>query len=296
MLQRYQLDTVLLIFVVIALFTCVSCTGDAGTENIQGLEDPMNNEFVQRSVGHAEGTQPSGLQQNGQKKGVQGRTYQSAYQQSNEDHTAGGNFFSPLVRMLRGDYPQMGRMGIQQNEPPTAFGYIQYEADDPYVIFNGYGANHYVDRQVLADITAQIVVGLPGVERVSVLTTDEDCIIGFEGYSEETDLESQVELSGLGVTPRWFKVYVSDDPDINARIQQSGQVHRQHTRTTARESRPYQAMQEDVNEIIDMLGGPKQSWEQPNARMEQSQTDNTEQNESIERPMEQQPFLGPQWR
>jgi hypothetical protein len=139
------------------------------------------------------------------------------------------------------------------------FGFIEHADDDPDVIYQGYGSQTYVDREVLADLVSQVVVGMPEVETATVLVTDQDCIIGYTGTDDEgqyEDMTQAVEMSGLSVTPRWYKVYASNDPHISDSLREVAYTNAEHRFN-------YEQMDEQVDQIIEQLGGPKETWEQP---------------------------------
>lgn len=141
------------------------------------------------------------------------------------------------------------RMG--RNQIP--YGYVEHSADDPEVISAGYGANMYIDRHVLADGVAQIVVGLQDVEHAAVLITDDECIIGYQGTEDYDELKEQVELSGLSLTPRWFKVYATSDIQLIRSIRNLANFQdAQHTEDQ---------IEQQIQQIIQQLGGPKESWD-----------------------------------
>lgn len=197
----------------------------------------------------------------GAHQGIQGKNATSIYRnaQPNRDTDAPERAVFPLafdrdLGMNRdfdlGRTPEQGtRMGRDQ----MPYGYVEHSADEPEVINDGYGANMYIDRQVLADGVAQIVVGLQNVEHAAVIITDDECIIGFQGTQDHEELREQVELSGLSVTPRWFKVYATSDIQLIRGIKNlSNFQDAQHTE---------EQIDRQIEQIIQQLGGRKESWE-----------------------------------
>lgn len=142
-------------------------------------------------------------------------------------------------------------------EPGTSMGQIPYgyserSATDPVTVQNGYGGNMYIDRQVLADGIAQLVCGLQGVERASVIVTDKECIIGYSSPNG-TEVEEHVQLTGQSVTPRWFDVYATDDIELVERIKEVN---------NSKSSRHQDDLLRDqVQAIIQQLGGTQTQQE-----------------------------------
>jgi hypothetical protein len=157
---------------------------------------------------------------------AQGRGFKSIYRdQANDDNIDLGTA-RPFFRSNQ----QLGQFGhnmTRTNKPGTRIGrdqlpigYAYHYSTDPAVQYQGFGSNFYVDKTLLAEAVSQIVVGLQNIDEATVIITDEECLIGYEGTPLDTEeaLAEQVEKSGLSVTPRWYKVYVSNDPAILANM------------------------------------------------------------------------------
>jgi hypothetical protein len=219
-----------------------------------------------------QGITPQGLDhEGGAHEGIQGKGATSIYQnqQPNGDEATAERSIFPLAMdrdlgMNRDfDLGRTGKPGTRMGRDQIPYGYDEHSARDPEVIQQGYGAQSYIDRQVLADILSQIVVGLQNVDHAAVIVTDDECIIGYQGVQDAQNLQDQVEKAGLSVTPRWFKVYATDDIQLVQSIRDSsskkGNRHREDQ------------LEQHVQRIIQQLGGPKESWEQGN-QMEQMET------------------------
>ena len=87
------------------------------------------------------------------------------------------------------------------------FGYATYNKRDMHL---QQASTFYLDRNVLARAVGTVVTSLPGVEKSSVLATDEDLFIGVPGVKNNSTL-NKVKLSAWSMTPRYYKVYVSND-------------------------------------------------------------------------------------
>lgn len=73
----------------------------------------------------------------------------------------------------------------------------------------------YVDRDVLAQVVGNVSASVPGVSTSTVLVTDEEIFVGIrtEGPQAKT-AKPKVRMNALSVSPRWFKVYVTDNQQM----------------------------------------------------------------------------------
>jgi hypothetical protein len=218
---------------------------------------------------------PQGLDHNGgAHEGIEGKGATSIYQNRtspNGDEDAPERSIFPLgldrdLGMNR-DFGLggTGEPGTRMGRDQIPYGYDEHSARDAEVIQQGYGAQSYIDRQVLADSLSQIVVGLQNVDHAAVIITDDECIIGYQGAQNNQNLQEQVEKAGLSITPRWFKVYATDNIQLVQSIRdissQQGNQHREDQ------------LEQHVQSIIQQLGGPKESWEQDTQMDTQMGTD-----------------------
>jgi hypothetical protein len=76
-----------------------------------------------------------------------------------------------------------------------------------------------VDRRKLAENISKIAVMTKNVEDVTTLVTDEEVFIVYKTNSQDrNEVADQVKGSALSIVPRFFHVYVSDNPDIRPLI------------------------------------------------------------------------------
>ncbi|WP_407649400.1 YhcN/YlaJ family sporulation lipoprotein [Brevibacillus composti] len=117
----------------------------------------------------------------------------------------------------------------------------------------GYGANNvYVDRQALARAVGNVAVSCPGVDRATVLVTDEEVFVGLntQGPNART-AKNQARANALSVTPRYYKVYVTDNP------QHIDEISRVASRTTngpvirAEDTRQFDALVKRMGGTVD---------------------------------------------
>lgn len=117
----------------------------------------------------------------------------------------------------------------------------------------GVGANNvYVDRQALARAVGNVAVSCPGVDRATVLVTDEEVFVGLntQGPNART-AKNQARANALSVTPRYYKVYVTDNP------QHVDEISRVASRTTngpvirAEDTRQFDALVKRMGGTVD---------------------------------------------
>ncbi|MDQ0338172.1 hypothetical protein J2S00_000956 [Caldalkalibacillus uzonensis] len=210
----------------------------------------------------------------GAHEGPKGRQYRSLYRDGGERREAdrfGNRFFgfdrdSGLRDHLLDDDGPLGSRRLQEERPGFSqpLGFREYTANDAEANYRGFGAQTYIDRQLLADTIAQVLVGLPDVETATVLVTDEECLIGYTANRQGEEIEQQVEMSALSAAPRWYKVYATDDPRLTDHIRQ---IANEYTRNFDPEN-----LNNEVNALVEQLGGPQTATEQEQKLRENNKT------------------------
>lgn len=152
-------------------------------------------------------------------KGLKALYKKKGVNQADEDHKIRSIFRNAYSspKGANGD-DQLGKTskpGTRMARSTIPYGYKEHSANDPEVIQQGYGADINIDREVLADAVAQIVVGLHNVTDSAVIVTDQDIIIGYKAHhNTQEDYQTQVVQAGESVTPRWYNVYATDDIEL----------------------------------------------------------------------------------
>ncbi|MGD7046235.1 YhcN/YlaJ family sporulation lipoprotein [Jeotgalibacillus proteolyticus] len=88
-----------------------------------------------------------------------------------------------------------------------------------------------MNLQVAADAISRFSASLPGIENVSTVVTDEEVLISYQvaqDYDHEMDpneMADQVKKNALSVIPRWYHVYVTDDPNLRVNVESIAQTH-----------------------------------------------------------------------
>ncbi|MFC4323515.1 YhcN/YlaJ family sporulation lipoprotein [Litchfieldia salsa] len=81
-----------------------------------------------------------------------------------------------------------------------------------------------IDREVVADMISKMSTQLvPDVNEAATLVTDEEVLIVYDTDSENRfETADQVKKTALSIVPRWYHVYVSDNPRLIKDIERFG--------------------------------------------------------------------------
>lgn len=160
-----------------------------------------------------------------------------------------GDWRSRFFSMNRQDHE--GELGTRpmtdENDVfQTVLGFSEYTADDSKARYRGFGRQTYtVDRQLLADLIGQVVVGMPDVDSASVLVTDQHCLIAYSADGAARDVDRQISLAADSIAPGWYKVYATADPRLREHIRQ---LARQYNNNTDLEN-----LTSEVNALIEQM-------------------------------------------
>lgn len=71
------------------------------------------------------------------------------------------------------------------------------------------------DPELLADAISKLSILIPGVHDVATLVTDRHVLVAYSANSENrNETADQVKRTAMSCVPRFFHVYVSDNPDM----------------------------------------------------------------------------------
>jgi len=112
------------------------------------------------------------------------------------------------------------------------------------------GLDHvYVDRDALAKAIGNVTASCPGVQRSTVLVTDEEILVGLQTAGKDGEkAKKQAKQNAQSIAPRYYKVYVSDKPEHVKEI----------TRTASRSSNVSSARTDggvNVESLVKSMGG-----------------------------------------
>lgn len=116
--------------------------------------------------------------------------------------------------------------GVKNNgKEMTNFGYVRHQKNPVPGKANVYTNMPAMDREKVADLISKICTYIPDVNDVATLVTDEEVLVVYDTDSKDRNLTAdQVKRSALSVVPRFYHVYVSDDPDMMSQIERFGRL------------------------------------------------------------------------
>lgn len=105
----------------------------------------------------------------------------------------------------------------------TNFGYVRHQKS-PVPNDNGNFDTPQFNREELADMISKLAASqVPNVNDVGTLVTDEEVLVVYEADAENREQTAdQVRRIALSVVPRYFHVYVSDDPLMFREVERFG--------------------------------------------------------------------------
>ncbi|MRX73230.1 sporulation protein [Bacillus lacus] len=99
------------------------------------------------------------------------------------------------------------------------FGYVRVQKSP---LANDKNEHKYygIDREQLANIVSGLSVQLPNVKDIATLVTDEEILVAYESDTQNRfETADQVKKTAISVAPRYYHVYVSDDPRLIEEIE-----------------------------------------------------------------------------
>lgn len=107
----------------------------------------------------------------------------------------------------------------------TNFGYVRHQKNPVPGDANVYRNTPTMDREKVADLISKICTTIPNVKDVGTLVTDEEVLVAYNTDSKDRMLTAdQVKRTAMSVVPRFFHVYVSDNPDMMNQIERFGRL------------------------------------------------------------------------
>ncbi|WP_163098892.1 YhcN/YlaJ family sporulation lipoprotein [Peribacillus alkalitolerans] len=77
-----------------------------------------------------------------------------------------------------------------------------------------------IDREQLADVITRLSLQLPNIDDVSTLVTDEEVLVVYDTHANNrVESADQVKKTAMSVVPRYYHVYVSDNPALSQYIE-----------------------------------------------------------------------------
>lgn len=111
----------------------------------------------------------------------------------------------------------------------------------------------YIDRDALAQAVGQVVCSVPGIDNATVLVTDEEIFVGVK-TSDKDDRSATVKArnSALSIAPRYYKVYLTDDPNMTKEL---SHVANSSAKTASTQSTTGAAHVQTVDRLVKSFGG-----------------------------------------
>lgn len=138
-----------------------------------------------------------------------------------------------------------GGAGVMQTGMPR-MGYAQ---TDRQHMKTASVTNVYVDRDALAKAVGNVTASCPGVQRSTVLVTDKEVFVGVHTQGADAHTaKKQAKMNAESVSPRYYKVYVTDNPNDIQEI----------ARVASRSSNVSTARTEDaksIDTLVKRMGG-----------------------------------------
>ncbi|MCZ0756322.1 YhcN/YlaJ family sporulation lipoprotein [Anoxybacillus sp. J5B_2022] len=105
------------------------------------------------------------------------------------------------------------------------FGYVRHQKSPVAGGMNNYGNLPTLNRERVADLISKLCVQLPHVNDVATLVTDEEVLIAYDTDTKNRfETADQVKKTALSVVPRYYHVYVADDPRMMKEIERFGRL------------------------------------------------------------------------
>ena len=113
--------------------------------------------------------------------------------------------------------------GIRNEDGKTEnFGYVRHQKS-PVPNQSTVYSMPKLDREVVADMISKLATQIDDVNDVATLVTDEEVLIVYDTNSNDRfEKADQVKKTALSVVPRYYHVYVSDNPRLMKEIERFG--------------------------------------------------------------------------
>lgn len=99
------------------------------------------------------------------------------------------------------------------------YGFVRHQKSP---LMNTGNNTHYaaLDREQLANIISRYSTGLPNVNDVATLVTDQEVLVAYRTDAKDRNLAAdQVKRTAMSVVPRYYHVYVTDNTNLIKDVQ-----------------------------------------------------------------------------
>lgn len=133
----------------------------------------------------------------------------------------------------------------------TNFGYVRHQKSPIPGDTTQYATIPVLNRENVADLISKLCTQLPNVYDVGTLVTDDTVFVVYKTDSTNRfETADQVKKTAISVVPRYYHVYVSDNPRMFQDIERFG-------RLDANSQNVDQVLQQTINEMLKSPQGKK---------------------------------------
>ncbi|TDL78681.1 YhcN/YlaJ family sporulation lipoprotein [Peribacillus frigoritolerans] len=101
----------------------------------------------------------------------------------------------------------------------SGFGYVRHVKNN-LAQENDYDKVPQVDYEKTANAISSLIVQLPNIQDVATLVTDEEVLIAYQSDTKNrNETADQVKKTAISVVPRYYHVYLSDDPEMIKQVE-----------------------------------------------------------------------------
>jgi hypothetical protein len=109
--------------------------------------------------------------------------------------------------------------------PMNNFGYVRHQKSPVRGDVNIYNNMPTFNREQAADLISKLCTQLPNVKDVATLVTDEEVLVVYDADTKNrNETADQVKKTALSVVPRYYHVYVADNPQLMRDIERFGRL------------------------------------------------------------------------
>lgn len=114
---------------------------------------------------------------------------------------------------------------MTNNRGTSRYGFVRHQKSPTGNDVNMYQKVATFDREKAADTISRLAVALPNINDVATLVTDEEVLVGYKTTEEDRmEAADQVKRTAMSVVPRYYHVYVTDNPRIMQDIENYSMV------------------------------------------------------------------------
>jgi len=165
-------------------------------------------------------------------------------------------------------------------EKEDNYGYVRHQKSPLPTENVAYEDMPDFNREAVADIISRLCVQLPNVDDCATLVTDDEVLIAYQTDSDERfETADQVKRTALSVVPRYFHVYVTDQPTLRKDIENFSTLETDSRNTQRMIDSTVQKMIQSSPQGRDVSTGENENGEAQGELNEQM--DNDEINEKV---------------